>query len=86
MSQPQQDDRRIAIDDAFPVYRQRCNELFDENMFLRSQVAGLKRQISELSQLVPAQTPETASGEPEPAYGGPDLAAQPTYTGEPVTS
>lgn len=78
MNQPPQDDGRIAIEDAFPVYRNRCTELFDENMLLRSQVAGLKRQVSELSQLAPAQN-ETPAAEPEPAYGGPDLAAQPPY-------
>jgi hypothetical protein len=71
MNQPQQDDGRVMIDDAFPVYRQRCTELFDENMLLRSQVAGLKRQVSELNQLVTAAT--------EPAPAGPDLAAQPPY-------
>lgn len=72
MNQPT--DGRVMLDDAFPVYRQRCTELFDENMLLRSQVAGLKRQVSELTQLVPPQTPE-----PEPGYGGPDLTTQPPY-------
>ena len=79
MSQPQQDDGRILIDDAFPIYQKRCSELFDENMLLRSQVAGLKRQLAELSQMAPAQTPDTARPQPEPNYGGPDLAAQPPY-------
>jgi hypothetical protein len=78
---PQQDDGKILIEieDAFPVYRRRCTELFDENMFLRSQVAGLKRQVGVLNKLVPAQAPETAPAQMEPTYGGPDLAAQPPY-------
>lgn len=72
---PQQDDGKILIEDAFPIYQRRCSELFDENMLLRSQVAGLKRQVGELSQLAPTSAPE-------PSYGGPDLAAQPPYPAE----
>lgn len=79
MNQPQ-DDGRIAIEDAFPVYRKRAAELFDENMLLRSQVAGLKRQVGELSQQLPAPMPGPA--QPEPPYGGPDLASQPPYPDE----
>ena len=76
---PQQADGKILIEDAFPIYRERCTELFDENMLLRSQVAGLKRQVGQLNQLVPAQAPESGPAQAEPTYGGPDLAAQPPY-------
>jgi hypothetical protein len=64
---------QIPIDDAFPVYRQRCNELFDENMLLRSKTASLERRLAaahgEIESLRQAAT----------TPGGPDLAAQPPY-------
>lgn len=71
---PQQDDGKILIEDAFPVYRKRCTELFDENMLLRSQVAGLHRELAAVQ-----GASERAGGSPFPPSGGPDLAAQPPY-------
>lgn len=38
----------ISMEDALPVFRQRCGELADENLLLRSKVAGLERQITAL--------------------------------------
>jgi hypothetical protein len=69
--------QQISVEDAFPVYRQRCGELFDENLLLRSQVAGLQRQLDEAQRLAPAQG--AADVIPASAFGGPDLAAQPTF-------
>lgn len=60
--------QQISIEDAFPVYRERCTELFDENLLLRAQVAALQRLLGELEQQLPTQPP---------ASGCPDLAAQP---------
>ncbi|MCX5335475.1 MULTISPECIES: hypothetical protein [unclassified Streptomyces] len=62
--------QQISIEDAFPVYRERCTELFDENLLLRAQVAGLQRRLGELEQQLPTQSPPS---------GGPDLAAQPPF-------
>lgn len=72
MTQPQQDGSLIAIEDAFPVYRNRCTELFDENMLLRSQVAGLQRQVAELTQPEPVQGPDLANQPPYPDPNGGD--------------
>lgn len=75
MNQPQDPKQQIAVEDVFPVVRETCTKLFDENLLLRGQVAGLQRQLAELATLVPAQEAPT----PEPSYGGPDLAAQPPF-------
>ncbi|MFB7244654.1 hypothetical protein ACFCYX_19600 [Streptomyces populi] len=69
--------QQISVETAFPIYRQRCTELFDENLLLRAQVAGLERRVSELEQQASAQ--EAAAVGPEPAFGAPDLAAQPPF-------
>jgi hypothetical protein len=66
---------QISIEDAFPTFRKRCGELFEENLVLRAQVDVLERRVSELEQSTPGQEP-TASN-PEPVFGGPDLAMQP---------
>lgn len=70
MNQPQ--GQQIPVDDAFPVYRQRCGELFDETLLLRSKVAWLERELAsareENQRLQAAALPE-----------GPDLAAHPIY-------
>jgi prefoldin subunit 5 len=60
--------QQISVEDAFPVYRKRCGELFDETLVLRAQVEVLERRVKELEQA--AQ---------QSAAGGPDLAAQPPY-------
>ena len=79
MTQPPQNDERtaIAIEDAFPIYRQRVTELFDENMLLRAQVAGLQRQLATMQEA--SERTERAGGAPFPPSGGPNLAAQPPY-------
>jgi ubiquinone biosynthesis protein UbiJ len=59
---------QISVEDAFPVYRKRCGELFDETLVLRAQVEVLERRVKELED--DAQ---------QPPAGGPDLAAQPPY-------
>lgn len=58
--------QQIPVEDAFPVYRQRCSELFDENLILRAQVGMLERQLAALQQ---------EADEPAPVLPGPDLAA-----------
>lgn len=42
--------QQISVEDAFPVFRERCRELFDENLILRAQVAVLERRTEELEQ------------------------------------
>lgn len=74
---PPQDDGKILIEDAFPVYRKRVAELFDENMLLRSQVAGLHRELAAAQEA--NEHAARAGGPPFPPSGGPDLAAQPPY-------
>ncbi len=69
MNQPQQ----IPVDDAFPVYRKRCGELFDETLLLRSKVAFLERELADARE--ENQRLQAAASLPH----GPDLAAQPPY-------
>jgi hypothetical protein len=38
--------QQISVEDAFPVYRKRCGELFDETLVLRAQVDVLERQLT----------------------------------------
>jgi ubiquinone biosynthesis protein UbiJ len=59
--------QQISVEDAFPVYRKRCGELFDETLVLRAQVEVLERRVKEL---------EAAAQQPA---GDPDPAAQPPY-------
>jgi hypothetical protein len=67
--------QQISVDDALPVFRQKCSELFDETLLLRAQVAGLERQLA-ATQEENVRLRQSADG---PAAGGPDLAAQPPY-------
>lgn len=73
--------QQISIEDAFPVYRERCSELFDENLLLRAQNASTERQLAtaqeEVARLHAAAQESTAG--PETVLGGPDLAAQPPF-------
>jgi hypothetical protein len=74
MNQPQPPSQgQISIEDAFPVYRERCGELFDENLLLRSKAAGLERQLAAAQE----ENKRLQQGAGLPA--GPDLAAQPAY-------
>lgn len=73
MNQTQQQSQQIPVDDAFPVYRQRCGELFDETLLLRSKVAWLERELAAARE--ENQRLQAAAGQPH----GPDLAAQPPY-------
>lgn len=75
MNQPQ--GQQVSVDDALPVYRQRCGELFDENLLLRAQAAGLQRQLAALQE--ENEHLQRASGSATAMSGGPDLAAQPPY-------
>jgi hypothetical protein len=38
--------QQISVEDAFPVYRKRCGELFDETLVLRAQVEVLEKQLT----------------------------------------
>lgn len=72
MNQPQQG-QQISVEDALPVFRQRCGELFDETLLLRAKVAGLERQLAAAQE--ENQRLHQAAG----VSDGPDLAAQPPY-------
>jgi prefoldin subunit 5 len=69
--------QQISVEDAFPVYRKRCGELFDETLVLRAQVEVLERQLTAAQE--ENQRLQQAADEPTPVAGGPDLAAQPPY-------
>lgn len=42
--------QQISVEDAFPVFRDRCRELGDENLILRAQVAVLERRVAEVEE------------------------------------
>jgi phage shock protein A len=42
--------QQISVEDAFPTYRQKCNELFDANLLLQAQVNVLQQQNTALQQ------------------------------------
>lgn len=42
--------KQISIEQAFPTFRKRCTELFEENLVLRTQVDVLERLVAELEQ------------------------------------
>lgn len=69
--------QQISVDDALPVYRQECGNLFDQTLLLRAQVAGLERELAavqeENARLKQAAEPSA------PVSGGPDLAAVPPF-------
>lgn len=66
--------QQISTDDALPIYRQTCGELFDSNLLLRAQIGALERQLAELQE----ENTRLQQATPPPS-GGPDLAAQPPY-------
>lgn len=68
-------DHKVSYEEAFPTVRQRCVELFDENLILRAQNVVLSQRLDALE--APAQEPPVPTQQPMP--GGPDLAAQPPY-------
>lgn len=76
MNQHQDQTGKISVDDALPVYRQRCGELFDETLLLRAKVAGLERQLAAAHE--ENQRLHAAAGTSD----GPDLAAQPPYAAD----
>lgn len=41
---------QISIEDAFPTFRKRLGELFEENLLLRAQVDVLERQLAAAQQ------------------------------------
>jgi hypothetical protein len=67
--------QQISVEDAFPVYRKRCGELFDETLVLRAQVEVLERQLTAAQE----ENWRLQQAADEPAAGGPDLAAQSPY-------
>lgn len=69
--------QQISTDDALPVYRQECGNLFDQTLLLRARIAGLERELAALQE-ENTRLRESA-GESRPASGGPDLAAVPPY-------
>lgn len=66
--------QQISTDDALPVYRQTCGELFDRNLLLQAQIGFLERQVTELQGEITRLQQDA-----QPPSGGPDLAAQPPY-------
>lgn len=71
-------DHKVTYEEAFPTVRQRCVELFDENLILRAQNVVLSQRLDALG--APAQDTPVPAQQPMP--GGPNLAAQPPYTQE----
>ncbi|MEU1443273.1 hypothetical protein [Streptomyces mirabilis] len=67
--------QQISVEDAFPVYRKRCGELFDETLVLRAQVEVLEKQLTAAQE----ENQRLQQAADEPVAGGPDLAAQPPY-------
>jgi prefoldin subunit 5 len=72
--------QQISMEDAFPVYRKRCGELFDETLVLRAQVEVLEKQLTTTRE--ENERLQQAASEAAPVAGGPDLAAQPSYPGD----
>lgn len=66
--------QQISTDDALPVYRQTCGELFDSNILLRAQIGILEREKAALQE----ECARLRQAAPTPS-DGPDLAAQPPY-------
>lgn len=68
MNQPQ--GQQVSVEDAFPVYRQRASELFDENLILRTKVGILERRVTELEK-ENAELQQRTEAPQESAYDGP---------------
>jgi hypothetical protein len=58
--------QQVSVEAAFPIYRKRCGELFDENLMLRGLIQQLEDQITELE--AERQSPP-ASGLPASLVG-----------------
>lgn len=56
--------RQISVEDAFPTFRKRLGELFEENLILRATVDVLERRLAELDQ---PSAPPAAGEEAQPA-------------------
>lgn len=63
--------QQISVETAFPIFRQRCAELADENLLLRAQVKQLEDRVAELEEQ--GKQPETAQppAGPPPPPGAP---------------
>lgn len=64
--------QQISVEDAFPVFRDRCRELFDENLLLRAQVASLERRLTDAQEENDRLTNEVAADMPGPAAQFPE--------------
>lgn len=73
MNQQQSQGQQVSVEDAFPVYRQKVSELFDETLILRAKVGMLEQQLGAAHEEI--QRLQQAAG----VSDGPDLAAQPVY-------
>lgn len=73
----QQNKQQIPIEDAFPVFQQRCRELHDEMLLARAHVAYLERQLAEAQE--ENSRLKQAGGASGPVSSGPDLAAVPPF-------
>lgn len=62
--------QQVSVEDAFPIYRQRASELFDENLILRSKIGILERRVAELEK-ENAELQQRADAPQESAYDGP---------------
>lgn len=67
--------QQISTDEALPVYRQTCGELFDRNLLLQAQIGILEREMTALRE----ENQRLQQAAAAPVSGGPDLSAQPPY-------
>lgn len=67
--------QQISVEDALAAFREQHGKLADENVLLRAQAAGLERERDEAR----AENARLQAAAQQPAAGGPDLAAQPSY-------
>jgi hypothetical protein len=58
--------QKISVEDAFPTFRKRCGELFEENLILRATVDVLERRIGELEAAAQPAAGDASSPEPTP--------------------
>lgn len=66
--------QQISVEDAFPTFRKRCTELFEENLLLRAQADTLERQLAAARE-ENARLQQDGSEAPS----GQDPAAQPPF-------